>query len=74
VKIRPRTPRTNGKVERWFGTVSRELLARQYFNSEEDRRAGLDDYARYYNQQRPHSSIGYSAPTPYRLHYFENHH
>ena len=63
-------PQTNGKVERFFGTVERELLRVQRFRNDSHRQQELHGFAEYYNLQRYHSGIK-NAPTPYRLHYFE---
>lgn len=69
---KPYTPRTNGKVERFFGTVERELLRLVRFNSIYHRREALIRFVSYYNLERPHSAIGYNYPTPYRIHYFNS--
>lgn len=71
---KPYTPRTNGKVERLFGTVGRELLRRITFRDAQHRREATAAYMEYYNNLRPHSAIGFRAPTPYRVHYFETNH
>lgn len=69
---RPYTPRTNGKVERFFGTLERELLRVVRFSDLYHRREALIQFASYYNLDRPHSAIGFCAPTPYRIHYFNS--
>ena len=56
------TPRWNGKVERFIGTLLSEwAYSRPYASSGEQARA-LSSFVRYYNRRRPHSSIG--NPTP----------
>lgn len=69
---KPYTPRTNGKVERFFGTLGRELLRRVQFRDTLHRREATAAYMDYYNNDRPHSAIGFNAPTPYRVHYFQS--
>lgn len=69
---KPYTPRTNGKVERFFGTLGRELLRRVQFRDKLHRREATAAYMDYYNNERPHSAIGFNAPTPYRVHYFHS--
>lgn len=69
---KPYTPRTNGKVERFFGTVGRELLRRVHFQDKAHRAEELIQFAEYYNLRRPHSAIRFHAPTPYRINYFQS--
>jgi transposase InsO family protein len=61
-RTRPYTPRTNGKVERYNGTMAREWLRRRPYESEEDRTAALADFLNYYNHERPHSALGWVPP------------
>lgn len=61
-RTRPYTPRTNGKVERYNGTLIAEWARKRPYDSEADRRAALVDFLNYYNNERPHSSIGYVPP------------
>lgn len=63
---RPYTPRTNGKVERYNGTMAREWLRRRPYESEEDRTAALADFLNYYNHERPHSALGWFHRPPGR--------
>jgi transposase InsO family protein len=58
----PYTPRWNGKVERFIGTLKREwAYAHSWPNSAERSRA-LASFLRYYNRRRPHSSLGDRPP------------
>lgn len=57
----PYTPRWNGKLERFWGTLNREWASRPWPNSQRRDRA-LSSYLRYYNRQRPHSAAGGRAP------------
>lgn len=61
-RTRPYTPKTNGKVERYNATMSREWLRRRPYGSEADRTAALADFLNYYNHERPHSALGYQPP------------
>jgi transposase InsO family protein len=61
--IRPRRPQTNGKVERYQQTLKREWGLGQTYRSSEHRAAALSDWLHYYNQRRPHSSLGGQPPT-----------
>jgi transposase InsO family protein len=57
-----RTPRTNGKAERFVQTLLREWACAQPYASSQDRRAALRPWVRYYNRERPHASLGYQPP------------
>jgi transposase InsO family protein len=59
---RPRRPRTNGKVERFHQTMAREWAYGLRYRSSRHRAAALPHWLRYYNERRPHSSLGGLAP------------
>jgi transposase InsO family protein len=61
-RIRPRRPQTNGKVERFHQTMAREWGYGLLYASSEHRRRALPHWLRYYNERRPHSSIGDRPP------------
>ena len=59
---RPYTPRTNGKAERLIQTLLREWAYRRPYLTSAGRTVALRRYLRYYNQQRPHASLGRRSP------------
>lgn len=61
-RTRPYTPRTNGKVERYNGTMVKEWLRRRAYDSEQDRTDALADFLNYYNFERNHSALGWFPP------------
>ena len=62
IPIPPYTPRWNGKVERFIGTLLSEwAYARPYASSGERARAP-SSFVRYYNRRRPHTSLAGRAP------------
>src|SRR6266540_6359306 len=59
---RPRTPRTNGKVERFHRTMAREWAYGLRYPTHRDRATALPHWLEHYNQRRPHSAIGDRPP------------
>jgi transposase InsO family protein len=59
---RSRRPQTNGKAEALVKTLLREWAYRFAYHSSADRARALPGYLRWYNQHRPHSSLGGRPP------------
>jgi transposase InsO family protein len=62
IRTRPYTPKTNGKAERFIQTLLREWAYAIPFRSSETRAADLQRWVAWYNQQRPHVSLGRRSP------------
>ncbi len=62
-RTRPYRPQTNGKIERFNGTLSREWGYVCEYASEQERRAALIDFLNFYNHERPHSALGQLPPS-----------
>ena len=60
--IRPHRPQTNGKVERFQQTMAREWAYGLTYRTSDDRAKALPHWLDYYNEARPHSSIGDRPP------------
>jgi transposase InsO family protein len=60
--IRPYTPRTNGKVERFHQTLMREWAYALEYASSEARREALPHWIDHYNERRSHSALGDRPP------------
>ena len=62
VRTSPNYPQSNGKIERWHGSLKRECIRRKTPLSLDDARRIVDGYVQHYNNTRLHSAIGYIAP------------
>ncbi len=58
----PRSPTTTGKIERFHGTLRRELLNGVTFPSKAAAKAAVDAWVVEYNTDRPHQSLGRATP------------
>ena len=55
-------PQSNGKLERFHGTIKQEEIRVNSYLDIDDARERVEWYIRYYNEQRLHSSIYYLTP------------
>ena len=62
LRIRPYTPRTNGKVERFHQTMSREWGYGVAYHDHHARHHALPYWLDHYNQRRPHSALNGRPP------------
>ena len=60
--IQPGSPWQNGFIESFHSRFRDECLTPEIFFSIAEARVVVEDYRRVYNQQRPHSSLGYKTP------------
>lgn len=65
-RTRPYTPRTNGKAERFIKTLLAEWAYFRLYRCSDTRARQLPRWIRFYNQERPHASLGYLPPTSRR--------
>lgn len=63
LRTRPYRPRTNGKAERFIQTLLREWAYTTAYRNSDHRKDVLPTWLTYYNQRRPHGSLGHKAPT-----------
>lgn len=61
-RIPIRTPKRNGKVERYQQTLAREWAYGQRYRNSDTRAAALPIWLNHYNSTRPHSGIGNRPP------------
>jgi len=65
---RPGKPTDNAFIEAFNSKFRSECLNAHWFMSLDDARSKMEDWRRYYNEERPHSAIGQN--TPIQLHKF----
>ena len=68
--IRPRSPESNGKVERFIKTIDDECFRITRPHSSRARVGALKLFLDYYNHARPHQSLGGQSPVTRREAYF----
>ncbi len=64
--IEPGKPWQNGKDERFNGTVRDECLNMHLFSSVAEAQVRLEVFRQPYNEERPHSRLGYRTPLEYK--------
>ena len=62
ILIPPRTPRWNGKIERFFRTLDTEWAHGRTWPNSTTRDRALSSFMRFYNRRRPHFS--HQRPPP----------
>jgi transposase InsO family protein len=60
--IEPGSPWQNGFIESFHSRFRDECLNQEIFFSIAETRVVVEDYRRLYNEERPHSSLGYQTP------------
>jgi len=59
---RVKHPQTQGKIERLWGTLKRELLSRREYRDLLSWQSSFDDWREQYNNIRPHQELGDEPP------------
>lgn len=62
VRISVGYPQSNGKIERYHATITKECLRRRSFIDLDDARRQVASYIDFYNTERLHSAIYYLTP------------
>ena len=67
IQIYPGSPWENGYNERFNGTLRREVLNSQWFNSIKQSQVAINVWPTEYNHIRPHNALGMLPPAPETL-------
>ncbi len=59
---KPFSPKTNGKIERFWKTIEEELLSNEQFETLEEFKRHIRGYSIYYNEHRMHQGINNKMP------------
>jgi transposase InsO family protein len=62
IRTRPYRPRTNGKAERFIRTMLGGWAYGAIYGSSRERQLALPGWLEFYNQRRPHGSLGHQPP------------
>ena len=65
IYIKPGSPWENGHIESFHDKLRDECLNRELFGSLLEAQIILEQWRNEYNDQRPHSSLGYQTPSEY---------
>jgi putative transposase len=64
--IEPGKPWQNGKGESFNGKLRDECLSREWFSSVKEAQVVIEKWRKFYNERRPHSSLGYLTPMEFK--------
>jgi len=62
-RTRPYRPQTNGKAERFIGTLIRAWAYARLYQSNAERLTALSAFVDFYNLRRPHTALGGLSPS-----------
>ena len=65
VHIQPGKPTQNARIESFHGRMREECLAVSWFQNLFDARRKITAWRKEYNEERPHSSLGYKTPNEF---------
>lgn len=64
------TPTDNAVVEAFFKSLKSEELYRRMYRSEREFKESVDEYMRFYNEERPHKTLHYKTPKQFESEYY----
>ncbi len=64
--IKPGSPWQNADSESFNGRLRDECLNLEWFRNLQEAKGVIEQWRRYYNEERPHSSLGYRTPREFR--------
>ena len=70
--IKPGSPWQNAHAESFVSRLRDDILDVEVFHNLADAQVKLAVYRRYYNEQRPHSSLGYRTPASFAAQFLDS--
>ena len=67
---RAHVPYDNSVMESFFASMKREELYRTKYRSEQELKAAVAEYIKFYNETRPHAKNGYKTPSKKEQEYY----
>ena len=64
-------PCHNAVMESFFSSMKKEELYRTHYHSESEFKERVNKYIKFYNTERPHSTLGYKTPDSYEKQFYE---
>jgi putative transposase len=64
--IEPGKPWQNGKGESFNAKLRDECLSREWFSSVKEAQVVIESWRKFYNEERPHSSLEYLTPLEFK--------
>lgn len=53
-------------IERWFRTLKEEAVWLKEYQNFFEVQADIEQFIKFYNEERPHSALGYQSPAEFR--------
>ncbi len=72
--IEPGKPWQNGTAESLNGKFRDECLSMEWFRNRTEAKVVIETWRRHYNEDRPHSSLGYRTPSKFKQEHREKQH
>jgi len=67
----PGQPHDNAVAESLFASMKKEALYRKDCKYKTELLLTVKEYVRFYNNERPHTALGYKTPVRFEDHYFQ---
>lgn len=68
---KPGYPYDNAVAESFFSTFKTEELSRHIYISKKELQISVDEYIKFYNEERPHQSLNYLTPCTAEARYYQ---
>jgi len=63
----PGTPYDNAVIESFYSIIKREEIYRRVYVNYDEIKNSISEYIDFYNNKRPHKTLGYLSPTKFEM-------